>query len=923
MNTKIIEKKFNLKIFISYLILVILLFFTFSKITTEFKTVYTHKDQSIERINYLSFTAYGLIEQAISLFSSKKPGLDQVRIYMSDKAKKIISQYKPDTKKNWLSAEIGFKNKIQNIEIKGRGSNPTNWMFKKKSYKVKLPKKYINNFIRQYDYVIPRNPGMLSTYLGYFIAKKSGVLTPEARLVELFINDKSHGVYIEVEDLGEGFLRKNKIMPVDLYEGAGSRTHKIPYLTSNLLTNEALWKKSAYFNQFSEDDNRRLDFAFKAMNLAQSSEKQYHIFKDIFDIDSWAKYSAYQTLVQSWHNYEDNNLTIIYDHWRGKIIPVSVDTIFDDAINQTLLDIQIILDNDPTLIDRIYANRPEYLERKFYYLSQMLKKDVLGDALNEIDLIEEKLISSWSRDPNKHQYHLINSISGNPFSKKDFISEIALIKSKINLINSSLSSFMKTQPIVSSQVENNKLVLNLNSFLPIKNIALNYSNNTVLQKSQFYYDINGNNLIDEFDILIPVEYINNQIILKATFSSNRSMEAKDNKRVNLFSSFPGLKNVPTSFTILSSSKIPNINSLSINSKDYSNKIVTLEGHVSPNINNKPFIENNNEFINLSGDLIFKEDTYFEKPVKIKEGTKIILYPNISLFFKNQVIANGTKNKPIIIKSSGQQSWGTFALIGPETKGSILNNIEINNGSGALTNTTQFTSALSIHDTSDIQISNCRIGNNQVYDDLVHIIYSASVKIESCIFENAKSDAIDIDLSEVSMIDIVVSNSGNDAIDLMGSNAFIKNSFLEKSSDKGVSVGESSKVLIFDTVIDSNFIGIESKDKSLANVVGGQFSNNDTQFSAYSKNWRYGGGGAIIITASNIFDAKNAIDIKKGSKLEISNSYADTTIDEKKRIKIKSMKTNKITNLHSLSASLINSINYWENSNFSGGYSYVR
>jgi len=208
--------------------------------------------------------------------------------------------------------------------------------------------------------------------------------------------------------------------------------------------------------------------------------------------------------------------------------------------------------------------------------------------------------------------------------------------------------------------------------------------------------------------------------------------------------------------------------------------------------------------------------------------------------------------------------------------------------------------------------------------LVHIVYSSSVIIESCIFENANSDAIDIDLSEVAMINIVVSNSGNDAIDLMGSNAYIKNSLLEKSNDKGVSVGESSNVLIINTTIDSNIIGIQSKDKSVANVIGGQFSNNNTQFSAYSKNWRYGGGGKIYITGSNIFNAKNDIDIHKGSNLEISNSFADSKIkDNSKRIQIKSMKKNEVVSVHSLSSDEINLMNYWDNNTFSGGFSYVR
>ena len=925
MNKKLINNKLNLSKFFGYLLLVIILFFISTKIITEYKTVYIHKDQSIERINYLAFFGYSFADKVVSIFASKKPGLEQVRIYLSDKAIKKISTYTPNNEKKWLSADILSKNKLKKIDIKGRGSNPTNWMFNKKSYKVKFPKKDVKNYIREYNYVIPRNPGMLGTYLGYFIAEKSGVLSPEARLVELFVNDRPQGVYIEVEELGEGFLRKNNIMPVDLYEGAGSRSHKIPYLTSNLLTNIALWDKSAYFNKFQESDNRRLSYAFKAMNLAQSDDDQYQIFKEIFDLDSWARYSAYQTIVQSWHNYEDNNLTIIFDHWRGKIIPISSDTIFDDDINETLLDIQLILDNDPTLIDRIYGNKPEFIKKKYYYLNKMIEEGVLNEALIEVERLEKKLIASWSRDENKHQYHIINSIQGNPFSQSDFISEISLIKSKIILINKKIKLMLDSKPVVSSQSEGNKLKININTFLPLENISLNFSNDLSLGNSDLFYDLNANSIIDESDILIPVEYEKGKMTLKTIFISNRSNEAKNNSRVNLFSSFPGVSYAPTTFVLLSEVKLPQIESISVEGLNYSNKKLNVDDYVTPNMNNIPFASNTiSESIYLSGNIIVKNDTYYDKPVVIREGTNIILYPNISLFFKQKVTAIGSFEKPIIVKSFNEESWGTFALIGPNTKGSILSNIFINNGSGALTKTTHFTSALSVHDTSNIHINNCKIGNNKLFDDLVHIVYSSSVIIESCIFENANSDAINIDLSEVAMINIVVSNSGNDAIDLMGSNAYIKNSLLEKSNDKGVSVGESSNVLIINTTIDSNIIGIQSKDKSVANVIGGQFSNNNTQFSAYSKNWRYGGGGKIYITGSNIFNAKNDIDIHKGSNLEISNSFADSKIkDNSKRIQIKSMKKNEVVSVHSLSSDEINLMNYWDNNTFSGGFSYVR
>ena len=43
------------------------------------------------------------------------------------------------------------------------------------------------------------------------MAKKLGLLVSNVRLVELFVNGKSVGIYMEKERLNESFLRRNKI----------------------------------------------------------------------------------------------------------------------------------------------------------------------------------------------------------------------------------------------------------------------------------------------------------------------------------------------------------------------------------------------------------------------------------------------------------------------------------------------------------------------------------------------------------------------------------------------------------------------------------------------------------------------------------------------------------------------------------------
>ena len=93
-----------------------------------------------------------------------------------------------------------------------------------------------------------------------------------------------------------------------------------------------------------------------------------------------------------------------------------------------------------------------------------------------------------------------------------------------------------------------------------------------------------------------------------------------------------------------------------------------------------------------------------------------------------------------------------------------------------------------------------------------------------------------------------------------------------SYDKGVSVGESSNVLIHNSYFKKNNIALAIKDKSKAHVLYSNFDNNKTHFSGYTKNLQYGGaGGTANIYRSFIKGKLNQIISTNGSKILIDDS----------------------------------------------------
>jgi len=58
--------------------------------------------------------------------------------------------------------------------------------------------------------------------------------------------------------------------------------------------------------------------------------------------------------------------------------------------------------------------------------------------------------------------------------------------------------------------------------------------------------------------------------------------------------------------------------------------------------------------------------------------------------------------------------------------------------------------LSIYSSQDIKLSKVDVSNNSKYDDLIHILYSQGIELTNSNIFDARSDAIDIDISEMNI-----------------------------------------------------------------------------------------------------------------------------------------------------------------------------
>jgi hypothetical protein len=131
-------------------------------------------------------------------------------------------------------------------------------------------------------------------------------------------------------------------------------------------------------------------------------------------------------------------------------------------------------------------------------------------------------------------------------------------------------------------------------------------------------------------------------------------------------------------------------------------------------------------------------------------------------------------------------------------------------------------------------------NNADCEDAVNIMNSNGT-LSKINVEGTAEDAVDIDFSKLEIFDINVLNARNDCLDLSGGNYRLRSFTGTLCGDKGISVGEQSKLSAQSVWIDTASTGISSKDLSEVEVKQADFSNVETCFEALHKKQEFGGG----------------------------------------------------------------------------------
>ena len=211
-------------------------------------------------------------------------------------------------------------------------------------------------------------------FIPFFISEKMRLINQSAEIVDIFFNGESHGLYIKHENMDELFLRKNKIMPVNIYKGTNNALERHIGLNHNLFNNSEMWTKISYFNQQNKDN--KVDLNQFLIELNSNRQKIDTSLNGYIDLKYFSRFEAFLTILQNDHHYFRDNMRLIIDPWNGKVTQLITDPIIRDYE-------KFYLDFSSNDLNLFLNKNTDFIHEKYLWLYQFIKNEKIIENLEK------------------------------------------------------------------------------------------------------------------------------------------------------------------------------------------------------------------------------------------------------------------------------------------------------------------------------------------------------------------------------------------------------------------------------------------------------------------------------------------------------------------------------------------------------------
>jgi len=222
------------------------------------------------------------------------------------------------------------------------------------------------------------------------------------------------------------------------------------------------------------------------------------------------------------------------------------------------------------------------------------------------------------------------------------------------------------------------------------------------------------------------------------------------------------------------------------------------------------------------------------------GTQLDFINKAAFISYSPLHMQGTNDAPIQIQSSDHSANGFTVL--QANSPSQLTYVAFEHLNTLSHKGWTLTGAVNFYE-SEVHIQHCTFGHNHC-EDALNLIRS-KFTMTNCAINTTFADGFDADFCKGKVVDSRFTAIGNDAIDFSGSVITLDNCIIDKTGDKGISVGEQSTVNVKSASISNSPIGVAAKDLSQLNVQTIILNSCEKGFTAYQKKPEYGGATIYV------------------------------------------------------------------------------
>ena len=761
---------------------------------------------------------------------------------------------------DWIKGFLFYDSIPMKCDLRLKGDWLDHLYGEKWSFRIKLKKDDTWNRMKVFSVQNPMSRMGVYEWFAHQVFMDESLLTTRYGFIPVTFKNTNLGIYaweehftkqlIESQMRREGpIVRFNEDAMWDTrtFMQNGKRNYaSTPFFSAAAITP---FSKSKLIN-----DSAKLVQFNTAARLMKQYKEGLNTASDIFNIDLLAKYFAFSDVFDFRHGIIWHNQRFYYNPVLCKLEPIAFDCFSDVGLHEK--NSRIIWgytkDHGKKFSEKGFLHVRKILnDKKFMYkYIEYLEKYSSVNYLNSITL--------------KHHDSVI--ILDNIVTKEFPQAKFDTAKLFFNA-----SRVRKLLPEFKSEVK---------KYFSDKNLI--WVSDT-LQQEQFENNLDDSFLSNLVNCYLEKSTNDSNTYLVENFFSNSISILGFGKNNDLITQFVvpnedlasrGLEGSKSTVTV----KKADLNYVFINS-EHGNEIITSEvykwkkptqGPTPQQLLVKNYQAEQYTFISIKDDVISlnRKDITLRTPLIIPEGYKFILEEgtNINLHDSAMIISyspvyfNGTKTKPVIIRSDDFTA-NAFTVLQAD-KRSKLENVRFENMNTLNYKGWTLTGAVTFYE-SDVDLNNVYFYRNQC-EDALNIVRS-DFTLTNCGFQYTWGDAFDSDFSTGTVEKVYFDNIGNDAIDFSGSQIAINNTTINSAQDKGISGGEESHLTVSNCVINNSNIGIASKDLSLVEVDNTSVNDCNYGLVLLQKKPEYG-PAKIILNSVNFKNPKTEKLIEFGSEV---------------------------------------------------------